>query len=143
MEPEVGFVKRHIALVNREEKKAVDGSWERLVTGIVADPENVDSYGNTISAEVIREAAFRFMEDYQNFGINHEKIDGKPVLYNDKIAVVESWITREKTTIGGTEVPKGAWVLTCRVKDDSIWQGVLDGTYTGFSLEALAKRVEI
>lgn len=131
--------------VEREEAKAVDGSgWERLVTGVVADPVNVDSYGNTISEEEIRTAMLRFMEEFQNTGVDHIKDSAdNPVLFNDVIRVVECWQKREDGFISGAFVPKGAWLMTVRILDDDIWNGILNGKYTGFSLEAFAKRIPL
>jgi hypothetical protein len=136
-------LKYTLEVLEHIERQSDDG-WERLVTGVVADPENVDYYGNMIDADVIKNAAYRFMERYQHTGISHLKDeDGVPVLLDSEIRVVESWITREATTLGGKKVPRGAWVMTSRILNDDIWSGVLNGTYTGYSFEALAKRVEI
>jgi hypothetical protein len=124
--------------IERTEVETVDG-WERIVTGIVADPENVDSFGNIISEEEIRGAMYRFMESYQHTGLQHLKDnDGNQVLFDDKIKILENWQTRSETEINGITVPKGAWVLTVRIYDDEIWQGILDGEYTGFSFCAFA-----
>lgn len=132
-----------LEIVERSESDDVDG-WERLVTGIVADPINVDSFGSIIPAHIIRQACLKFMEDYQNTGIAHHKDNqGVPILYNDKIVIVENWILRADTVINGVTVPKGAWLLTCRIKDDDIWQDVLDGVFIGYSFEAIAKRQPI
>lgn len=132
-----------LEIVERSETESSDG-WERLVTGVVADPVNVDSFGNIIPALIIRQACFKFMEDYQNTGIAHHKDgQGVPILYNDKIVIVENSILRADTVINGVNVPAGAWVMTCRIKDDDIWQGVLDGDFVGYSFEAIAKRQEI
>ena len=132
-----------LEIVERSESEDID-NWERLVTGIVADPVNVDSFGNIIPAHIIRIACLKFMEDYQNTGIAHHK-DGQgiPILYNDKIVIVENWILRSDTVINGVMVPEGAWLLTCRIKDDDIWQDVLDGVFVGFSFEAIVKRQPI
>ncbi len=131
--------------IERTEKAEVDGDgWERLVTGVVAGPENVDSFGGTISEEETRTAMIRFMEEFQNTGVNHLKDShNNPVLFNDVIRITECWTTRVEQYINGTFVPKGSWVMTVRILDDDIWQGVLDGTYTGFSFEAFAKQVPL
>jgi len=132
-----------LEVIEREDTEGSDG-WERLVTGVVADPLNVDSYGNIIPAHIIRQACFKFMEDYQNTGIAHQKDgQGVPILYNDKIVIVENSILRSDTVINNVVVPAGAWVMSCRIKDDEIWQDVLDGEYQGYSFEAIAKRQEI
>ena len=86
----------------------------------------------------------RFMEEFQNTGINHLKdSSNNPVLFNDVIRITECWTTRVEQYINGVFVPKGSWVMTVRILDDDIWQGVLDGTYTGFSFEAFAKQVPL
>lgn len=139
MEGQQVVIRRSFEILERTE---VEG--ERLVTGIVADPENVDSFGNKIGADVIRRAAFGFMERFGNMGVDHQKDDdGNPIVLNDKIWVVESWITREEGIIGGKRVPQGAWVLTSRVADDDIWQDVVDGNLTGYSFEAIVVRVPL
>lgn len=117
---------------------------EQIVTGVVADPENVDSYGNKIPEEEIWKAAWKFMELYRNTGVGHERdAKGKPVILNDKIRILESWVTREKTKIGGQSVPAIAWILTVRILDPKIWKAVKRGKLTGFSLEAKTKRIPI
>ena len=84
------------------------------------------------------------MEVFRNMGVGHNKDEsGKPLILNDKIRILESWVTREKTTIGGEPVPAVAWLLTVRVLDQKIWQAVKRGQLTGFSFEAKAKRVPI
>lgn len=42
----------------------------------------------------------------------------------------------------GIEVPIG-WFVGYRVDDDDAWQGVLDGTYTGFSIHGTALKREL
>ena len=133
-------IKASVRIIERSEAD----EEERLVTGVVADPQNVDSYGNIIRENVIREMSYGFMEQFQNTGIDHAKdLEGNPIVLSDQIVIVESWITRDDSEINGVFVPKGAWVMTCRVKDDEIWQGVLAGEYTGYSLEAWCTRVPL
>lgn len=117
---------------------------EQIVTGIVADRENVDSYGNKISEEEIWKSAYKFMETWRNMGVGHDKDkSGRPVILNDKIKILESWVTREETTIGGKRVPAIAWLLTVRILDQKIWEAVKSGQLTGFSFEAKARRIPI
>lgn len=138
-------LKQTFEFIERLEHPEVDGNgWERLVTSVVADPENIDSYGNKVSEEEIRTMMLRFMGVYQNMGVNHLKDDyGEPIILNGSLVIVESWQVRQDEVIGGKRVPKGAWVMTVRVMDDEIWAGVLNGSYTGFSMEAFAKRVPL
>lgn len=142
MNAEAIIYRRSFEILDREAGE--QEGWERIVTGVVADPETVDSYGNIMDAETIRRAALEFMEYFQNMGVNHEKgPDGKPVTLNDQIRILESWVTREESIINGRRVPAGAWVLTVRVVSDEIWEGVLNGEFIGFSLEALCQRIPL
>lgn len=117
---------------------------EQIVTGIVADASNVDSFKNRVPRKEVWRAAYRFMELYRNMGVSHSR-DGKgrPIILNDKIRILESWVTREKTTLDGTSVPVDAWLLTVRINDSKIWRAVKDKKLTGFSFEANAKRVPL
>lgn len=114
-----------------------DDSEERYVLGIVLEPDTVDSQGDIYTAETIRESAYRFMEEYQNVGLQHSG------LINDKVKILESWIQREDTVIGGQTVKAGTWLLAVHVVDDDIWARVKDGRITGFSIGGRAKRTEI
>lgn len=134
--PKQKKIQYQVCFISREDEK-------QIVTGVVADPENIDSYGYTIPKIEVWDAAYRFMELYQNLGVGHNRENGLPVILNDKIKILESWVTRGKTTIGGEEIPIDAWVLTVKINDNDIWEKVKEGHLTGFSFEAKAKRVPI
>ncbi|MCK5019287.1 MAG: hypothetical protein KAS32_19665 [Candidatus Peribacteraceae bacterium] len=138
MDEDKQVVKRFIGFISRSNDE------ERLVTGIVADPENIDSEGNMIDKEAIRRSALLFMERFGNTGVSHETDSyDYPVVFNDRIKIVESWVAREATTLNDLPVPEGAWLLTYRVLDDEIWEDVKRGALTGFSFEALVKKKPI
>lgn len=131
-------IKNHVRILERT------GDEERLVTGIVADPENVDSYGQMIEEDVVRKMALLFMERFGNMGTDHAKDEeGNPIILNDDIIIVESWVTRNEDVIGGERVPKGAWMLTVRVVNDDIWQRVVNGDLNGYSFEAVVWRIPL
>ena len=135
--PEQVVIKHHFRILERSE----DGA-ERLVTGIVADPENIDSYGQMIEEDVVRKMALMFLERFGNMGTDHAKDeDGNPIILNEDIIIVENWVTREEGTVGGERVPKGAWLLTCRIISDEIWQRVVDDELNGYSFEAVVWRI--
>lgn len=121
-----------------------NGEYERLVTSIVADPENVDSYGGVMDADTIERACYMFMEVFRNYGVDHVKNEsGEYINHNEGILLVENWINRSESVINNTVVPKGAWVQTWRIVDDDIWEGVLREDYNGFSLVGLAKKIPL
>lgn len=131
-----------IECVEREDP--VTGEWERLVTGSVGDPENVDCYRNHTSEEELHSAMVKYMEDYRNLGVDHVKDSaGNPINWNDKIVIIENWIERFGGELNGVTIPRGAWMMTWKVLDDDLWDAILRGEKTGFSFMALAKRVPI
>lgn len=107
---------------------------ERLVTGIVLEPETVDSQKDIYSADEVKQAALAFMEEFQNMGLMHKK------LMNDKIKLVESFIAREDFVEGGQPVSKGTWLITVKILDEALWQKVKGGKLTGFSIGGSAVR---
>lgn len=114
-----------------------DAEEERYVLGVVLEPNTVDSQGEIYTAETVRKTAYLFLEDYGNVGLQHSG------LINDKVKILESWIQREDTVIGGQVVKAGTWMLAVHVIDDDLWAKVKDGRITGFSIGGRAKRVPI
>lgn len=108
---------------------------ERIVFGVVLEPNEVDAQGDTISAEEIRQTAHEWLAKYQNRGFMHRK------LVNGKVRIYESYIAPANLTIGGQKVKKGTWLLMYHVPDDEIWQQIKSGKLTGFSMGGFARRV--
>lgn len=102
---------------------------KRLVTGPVLVPDEPDLDGDVVTAEQVEEVAYKFMEDYQNIDIMHK--------FRNVARPVESYILRDDEEINGVHLPRGTWMITARIYDDDIWQGVKTGKYTGFSITAV------
>jgi DNA adenine methylase len=108
---------------------------KRLITGLVLIPNTIDAHGDTMSAEVIEQAAHDFLAAYNKqttMGLMHKD-------FNPPIDLVESWVAPMSLVIGSTPVPQGGWVITVRVNDDGIWTKVKNGELTGFSIGGTAK----
>jgi len=105
---------------------------ERLVCGIVYEPNVKDTQGDSANEVEIRKAAYQFMEEVQSFKVNHE---GSKV----KVRVLESYIAPTDFTVAKMPIKKGSWVLTVRVLDKKVWDAVKDGELTGFSMAGYAK----
>lgn len=110
------------------------GGDEQYVLGIVLEPGVVDAQDDTYSADEVRKASERFMEQHRNMGLMHKKI------VNDKVQILENYLAPVDMQIGDTLVKKGTWLMGVRVKDPELWAGVKDGTYTGFSIGGSAIR---
>ncbi|MEW6322215.1 MAG: XkdF-like putative serine protease domain-containing protein [Acidobacteriota bacterium] len=115
--------------------KGVDPNDERFVLGIVLEPEVVDAQGDIYSAEEIRAAAHRFMEDFGGLGLMHR------LRVNGQVKVLESYLAPTDFTIGELAVRKGTWLLAVRVLSDELWERVKSGDLTGFSIGGSARRV--
>jgi hypothetical protein len=107
---------------------------ERFVLGVVLEPETVDAQKDIYSAAEVREAAHRFMEEYQNVGLMHRQ------LVNGKVKILESYVAPVDLEIGGGHVKKGTWVLAVRVEDDELWGQAKEGSLAGFSIGGSAQR---
>ena len=61
----------------------------------------------------------------------------------DNLTITESWIKedmyKDKSVALGLdpELPVGSWIIGCHCENDEIWKKVIDGTYHGFSIEAV------
>ncbi len=107
---------------------------ERYVFGIVLEPETVDAQKDIYSAVEVRDAAHRFMEEYQNIGLMHRGY------VNGAVKILESYVAPTEFEVDGTKVKKGTWLLAVRVQDDSLWQQVKNGELGGFSIGGTAIR---
>lgn len=110
---------------------------ERFILGVVLEPDEVDSQGDTISAEEIRQAAHKYMEDYGNIGLQHQ------TFVNGKIKILESYILPVAAEIGGQAVKAGTWLMAFRILDESIWTAVKEGLLNGLSIGGLGTRVPV
>lgn len=115
-------------------KAAAPAEDQRIVMGVVLEPDEVDAQGDTISPEEIRNAAYKFMEDFQVSGIQHKEFAG------GRVKIVESWIAPQDLTIEGQAIKAGTWMMTNRILDDALWKAAKEGKFTGFSIGGSAIR---
>lgn len=107
---------------------------QRIVLGIVLEPEVVDSQNDIYSADEIARAAHGWMETYQNVGYQHQTL-AKGVL------PVESYVCPVDCEIGGQPVKAGTWLLALHVVNDDVWKQVKSGELTGLSIGGWAQKV--
>jgi len=105
---------------------------KHLAFGEVYVPNDIDTHGDFMTVEGIEELAHKFMLKLLN-----EKID---VMHDNKTgraAVVESFVTRD----GDPDFAPGSWVLGVKVFDEGLWEQIKNGEMTGFSFEAMVRKV--
>lgn len=107
---------------------------ERFVLGIVLEPETVDAQKDIYSASEVRDAAHKFMADFQNLGLMHREI------VTGRVKILESYVAPAEFALDGTAVKKGTWLLAVRVTDDALWKEIQTGGLTGFSIGGNAVR---
>jgi hypothetical protein len=107
---------------------------EQIVYGIVLEPDTVDAQADVYSADAVRDAAHKYMADFQNTGLMHQR------KINEKAQVIESFLAPCNFDLGGQKVKVGTWCMAMRVLDKAIWDEVKTGKYTGFSIGGSAQR---
>lgn len=125
---DVELVQRQVSLcpVRRAEAE------QRIVFGIVYEPNVPDAYGTWASAEEIAKWAHLWLARFQN------NTDGHTRFVNDKVEIYESYIAPVDFKIGGRSITKGTWLLMMHVRDDEMWDSIKRGDLTGFSIGAYA-----
>ena len=97
-----------------------------------------DWQGDMIDPEELEQAAYQFVRFYREGGEMHER-GGVAVLIESVV------FTEEKMAAIG--IPKGTlpvgWWIGFQVTDPDVWDKVKDGTYSMFSIEGTAERVEV
>ncbi len=110
---------------------------EQIATGIVMVPHAVDYQGDWERPETIR----TFAEQFADFEAVGQASGGvmHAVFPDEHLELVENTILEEAQTIGGQEVPEGAWKQEWQVHDDQLW-GLVGDVLEGYSIGADAVR---
>lgn len=112
---------------------------EQVVTGIVLEPtkelDRPDTQSDVYSKEAVRQAAYSFALGNFQLGKQHAEMVG-----GDTMKVLESWIAPDDTVIGGQPVAAGSWLMTVKVFDPLLWNQIVAGSVTGFSIGGTANR---
>lgn len=101
---------------------------QRIVFGIVLEPDTVDAQKDTINAVEIEKACHLFMEEHGTLGLQHKEA------INGKVKLLENYIAPANFKVGTEKVKKGTWLMVWRVLDDELWAAVKAGEITGFSI---------
>jgi DNA adenine methylase len=114
--------------------KADKNEEERITFGVVLEPEEIDAQKDTVSIEEIEQAAYRFMEDFGNLGLQHSEI------INGRTVLLESYIAPVDFEVGTEKVKAGSWLMKLRIVDEDLWEEIKSGAITGYSIGGSAIR---
>lgn len=109
---------------------------KQLVYGVVLAPNEIDTQQDYMEASEIEAAAHRYLLTSRVVGSEHGKaIPATPV---------ESFIAPVDMDMDGPlglqKVTKGSWVLGVKIHDPKLWEKVMQGEYTGFSVGGFGLR---
>jgi hypothetical protein len=106
----------------------------REITAPVLVPEVVDAHGEIYSEEEVLKACRNFNAVCMKTNLQHMY-----QMEDDAAKFIESYVTPADMNVEGVIIKKGSWVATMKVKNDSLWQAVKEGEFTGFSIGCMAQ----
>ncbi len=124
-------------IMKSDDEKMLAFGWASVVMRV--DGEVIEDWQHDIiEQEELENAAYEFVRLYREGGEMHER-GGAAVLIESVI------FTEEKMKAIG--IPAGTlpvgWWIGFKVTDQEVWKKVKDGTYSMFSIEGEAERVEV
>ena len=129
--------KPQFAIVKSDDDSRLVFGWASVA--VRATGEIIEDLQNDIlEIAVLEKAVYDYVLNFGTAGEMHKKADvGR---------LVESVVfTKEKAAAMG--IPEGylpeGWWIGYFIKDDDVWKKIKDGSYSAFSIEGTAQRVEI
>ena len=99
---------------------------ELYVTGVVIANGVPDSDGDVLNKQDIKKIFTKYT--VQQTDVQHNYIR------NENVDILENWISRTPTIIGGKQVPSGSWLCTSKVTNSEIADLIFDGKLNSYSL---------
>ncbi|MEK4388184.1 XkdF-like putative serine protease domain-containing protein [Bacillus sp. FSL M7-1004] len=109
---------------------AKDADEQKLVYGIVYEPDTVDAHGDFMTAAEIEKAAHGFLKDAREIDKQHDFQGGVG-------EVVESYVAPADFEMNGETIKKGSWVLVTKASEE-VWEEIKKGEITGYSMAGIA-----
>lgn len=126
---EIDFLK-----FNAEAVKLEFNEDKKIVKGAVMIPNQLiyrnDKIGErfvTYDSFEIEKAATLFLKNGMKFNRSHSEIQASLDIYESYIA----------TEVNDLNVPAGSWIISAKVKDDSLWKEIKENLFNGFSVQAI------
>lgn len=135
--PDGAVSKSRFRIAKSDDEKKLAFGWANV--SIRSSGEVIEDWQKDIvEPEELERAAYNFVELYREGGEMHER-GGAAVLIESVV------FTEEKLKAMG--IPEGTlpigWWIGFKVLDDDVWEKVKDGTYSMFSIEGEAERIEV
>lgn len=108
-----------------------DDEEQKLLYGIVYEPDQEDAHGDFMTEQQIEKTAHEFLEYYRNIDTEHNLVAGAGT-------VVESYVAPIELNIEGTIIKKGSWILATKASDET-WEAWKNGDITGYSMFGIAR----
>ena len=131
-----GTISGRFAIKKADEDKHLAFGWA-YVSQDEGGNQTEDHSGDQLEPEELESAAYQFVELYREGGEMHER-GGAAVLVESVVFTEEKM---EAIGIPPGTLPVGWWI-GFKVLDASVWEKVKEGTYSMFSIEGEAERVE-
>lgn len=127
---------------HRVEFKTLDED-KRIVVGIALVPDKLIyrrkgdyEYNITFSKDTVRKASELYLKSLKN---NNTTLEHQTL--TSGVSVIESWVVEDekmdKSNLYGLNATKGAWVVTMKVDNDSVWNDIKKKRYLGLSIEGI------
>lgn len=129
--------KGRFTIMKSDDDRRLAFGWASVAVRV--DGKVIEDWQNDIiEPDELENAAYQYVELYREGGEMHER-GGAAVLVESAV------FTEEKMKVMG--IPEGilpvGWWIGFRVLDESVWDKIKDGTYSMFSIEGEAERVEV
>ena len=111
---------------------SADDDENRLVTGIVYKPNELDTQREWAPPGELEKAARWWMEHSQATGVRHVR--------RAEARVTQSYIAPQDVTIGNRLVKAGSWIVELRILAKKLWQEIKNGVYNAFSMGGYVTR---
>jgi len=109
-----------------------------LATGIVMEPETVDTQKQKTTADDIEKAMIYWACNGGSVDLMHSF----EAIMDERVDVVENWICRAEFLLGEYTVKVGTWLSTTKWQTDGkYWAAIKDGTFNAYSIGGLGQTV--
>lgn len=127
-------------LFSREVPIVKQDTVRRVAYGIVYSPNKVDAHGDFMSEDEVLDMAHRFLIAYRHdvtVGVdrNHDEV------IRD-VDIVESFVVDKDNPDPRFAKDPGAWIAAVKFHDEALWDEVMSGEISGFSMAGIAHHTE-